>query len=294
MAREALVGVLPAAVEKIPVACIENMRAGRQVVFRVAADFLRLRVPRVAHRVVTGAARVAHVHVKIIGGPVADGPEPVHHRRAGDAIYAATRREGGRVSAVGLQEHVLPRQQRPCRYHLYGLRVVNQPVGPATGVRIRRRIEGVGSGAVNVVERHRKIRKGRRAQFFAAHHVDWLRVGADMMQPDGLHHGRKAMRCPGDVVVAGLVGAVDIVGNNSQRLAPGAACGHRDSPRCRHHDTTSMQLHFVFLPCLGRLFWWALSARPLREPVRIVRGQFDAGVTLAGRAPACQSSLWRN
>src|ERR1017187_10757642 len=100
--RETFVGVLSAPVEQIPIPAINYMRPGRQVVFRVAANLLRLGVARISDRVVARAPRVADVKVKIVARPVADRPELIYHRRAGDAVHSATGGMGRRVSAVRL------------------------------------------------------------------------------------------------------------------------------------------------------------------------------------------------
>ena len=108
--------------------------------------------------------------------------------------------------------------------------------------------------AVNNVELRDKVRQRRRTQLFHAHHINGLRIGANMVQPDCLNHRRQAMRWAGDVVVAALVGAINIIRDNAKRAAPRSGGTNPDPQQRGRNDTATIQLHMFPVALRGNWF----------------------------------------
>jgi hypothetical protein len=93
---------------------------------------------------------------------------------------------------------------------------INQPVRTTASIWIHGRIERISARTVDNIELRNKVRERRRSQLFATHHVNGLRIGSYVVHSDRTHDSRKTVRRAGDVVVAALVGAINVIGDDAE------------------------------------------------------------------------------
>src|SRR5947207_15028660 len=80
------------------------------------------------------------------------------------------------------------------------------------------------------------------------------------MQPDCLNYGRQAVRGASNIVIAALIGAIDVVRNHAERLAPRSAGTNHQPQRPRDSYQTSIQLQNFSLPRLCRIEFSVVSS----------------------------------